>query len=303
MGAIFLLALLLLVAGRAVPAMARAIGTPPDGDRPARLLARAVRGLPGDRAGWGTAMVAELGQVGVARERWRFSLGCVRVALALRAGAALARRDRGAGALRAAMLLAVAAAFALAADGLVRYPGLRSGAAAWGASAFLTLLLICYAAAALTLLRGATRQVAAARRYGATGGVVVGAAWFAILAPPHALKAWVFVPLLAALVVPAAAGALAGRASRDARAATGAALWSGLVGGLLVFLVWVAETYARDGGPYDAQLLRDFRRSGSHDLVAYAVSDNVGAAIGLLVIIPTVAVAVGSLVGRAAARR
>src|SRR5207253_9934018 len=59
-----------------------------------------------------------------------------------------------------------------------------------------------------------------------------------------------------ALLMPAGVGALAG--SR-------AALWSSLVGGLLVFIVWVSATYLRDGGPYDAGLLRDFDRSGARD--------------------------------------
>jgi hypothetical protein len=209
-------------------------------------------------------------------------------------------RDRGAEGLRTAVLGTVGAALVLAAYGLVRYPGLRSGAGVWGACGFLILLLICYAAAALTLSRGTTRQARAARRFGAAGGLVVGAAWFASLAPPHMLKPWVFVPLLVALVVPACVAGLAGRADRDA--ATAAAIWSGLVGGLLVFVIWVAGTYARNGRPYDPQMLRDFHRAGGHDLAAYAVSDNLGAAIGLLAIIPVVALAAGSLVARAAAR-
>ena len=246
-------------------------------------------------------MLAELGAIGDTGERRRFSLGCVRVAAAMRVRAAFARRDRGAGGLRVAMLGAVAGAFVLAMCGLVRYPGLRSAGGVWGVCGFLLLLLICYAAGALTLSRGTTPQARVARRYGVTGGLVVGVAWLVSIAPSHLLKAWVFLPLLVALLVPAAVAALAGRASSDGRAATGAALWSGLVGGLLVFLVWITETYARDGRPYDAQLLRDFHRSGSHDLAAYAVSDNLGGAIGLLVIIPVVALAAGSLVGRLAA--
>ena len=298
MGGIFLVALVLLVAGRLLPAAIRTIRSTDDGDLPARMLAAAVRGLPADRAAWGTAMLVESGQVGGAVDRWRFSLGCIRVAVALR----FARRNRGAAGLRAAVLGAVGGALALAAYGLVRYPGLRSSPGVWGTCVVLVLLLACYGAMALTLSRGSTRRAKVARNFGAAGGLVVGVAWFVSLAPSHLLKAWVFVPLLVALLVPALVAVLAGRASRDAGAATGAALWSGLVGGLLVFLVWVTVTYARDGRPYDAQMLRDFHRAGSHDLAAYAVADNLGAAIGLLVIVPTVALALGSLAGRAAAR-
>ncbi len=296
----------MLVGGRLLPAALRAARPAAGGHRPdaaSRVLSRVTGGLPADRAAWGTAMLVELGQAHRASERWRFSLGCVRVVAAMRCRAALTRRDRGAGGLRAAVLGAVAAALGLAVYGLVRYPGLRSGAGAPGACVVLAVLLSGYAAAALTLSGGYTRSAALARRFSASGDLVVGATWVAGLAPPHLLKAWVFVPLLVALLAPAAVAALVGRAGRDARAATDAALWSGLVGGLLVFIVWVTETYAHNGRPYDAQLVRDFRSSGSHDLVGYAVSDNLGAALGLLVIIPTVALAVGSLVGRTAAHR
>lgn len=47
---------------------------------PERWLAAAVRCLPADRAEWGAAMMAELDEVETA-ERWRFALGCTRVAL------------------------------------------------------------------------------------------------------------------------------------------------------------------------------------------------------------------------------
>jgi hypothetical protein len=50
-------------------------------DGPAWLLATAVRGLPADRRDWGTAMTAELGHLTARPARWRFALGCARVAL------------------------------------------------------------------------------------------------------------------------------------------------------------------------------------------------------------------------------
>lgn len=52
---------------------------------------------------------------------------------------------------------------------------------------------------------------------------------------------------------------------------------------------------ARDDRPYDAQLLGDLHTSRSHDHVAYVVADNLGGALGLLVSIPVVAFARGSL--------
>ena len=80
-------------------------------------------------------------------------------------------------------------------------------------------------------------------------------------------KAFFFVPLAVALVAPIVVAALAGRSSRDARVGRAAALWSGLVGGLLVFIAYVAVTYAGDGRPYDAQTLR-----GTSTRVARAIS-------------------------------
>ena len=55
---------------RAVPMAARAvraIRSDTTGDRASRALALAVRGLPAERADWGNAMLAELGEVHDAR--------------------------------------------------------------------------------------------------------------------------------------------------------------------------------------------------------------------------------------------
>ncbi len=80
-----------------------------------------------------------------------------------------------------------------------------------------------------------------------------------------------------------------------------AALWSGLVGGLSVFIVWVTLTYTNAGGPYDSGLIRDFQRSGAPDLATYAVNDNLGSGLVLLLMIPTVALALGLLTARLSA--
>lgn len=50
-------------------------------DVPGLLLASSVRALPQARMDWGAAMSAELAQVRGTPARWRFALGCVRVAL------------------------------------------------------------------------------------------------------------------------------------------------------------------------------------------------------------------------------
>ena len=112
-----------------------------------------------------------------------------------------------------------------------------------------------------------------------------------------------FLPLLIALFGPAIVAAVAGHRANDSRTGTLAALWSGLVGGLCVFIVWVTLTYTNAGGPYDSGLIRDFHRSGAPDLTTYAVSDDLGSGLVLLLMIPTVALALGSLTTRMAPPR
>lgn len=248
-------------------------------------------------------MCAELSGISGRRARRRFGLGCSRAAVALRLRASVAAPGRGGGAVRAIVLGAIVTALGAAAYGLVRYPGLRSGIGVWAAIACFAALMLGYAWLALTLSRGAGHAAIAARRHGLAGGVVVGAAWLLVLAPATLAKSLVLVPLVAALLAPAGVAILTRRAGGDARSARDAALWSGLTGALLAFIVWVTATYASDGRPYDAQMLRDYRASGSHDLAAYAVGDNLGAALGLLVIVPVVALALGSLTGLVAPRR
>jgi hypothetical protein len=251
-------------------------------------------------------MCAELTGVPGKRARWAFSLGCARTALVLRLRSGIAVPRRGDRGVRVALLVAVAATGGLAAYAPVRYPALRSGAGTWLGEAALALLLLAYAAAGLALSRGSAARAVASRRYGLAGGLCVGLAWLMVVAPvaPAVIeKRLVFLPLTVALLAPAVVAALAGRASGDARAATAASLWSGLLGGLLVFVIWATTTYVRDGRPYDAQMLRDFHASGSRDLGAYAVSDNLGAALGMLLIVPFAALALGSLTGRVAAAR
>lgn len=50
-------------------------------DVPKLLLAAAVRRMPAERCIWGAAMLAELAQLQHPSTRWRFALGCARVAL------------------------------------------------------------------------------------------------------------------------------------------------------------------------------------------------------------------------------
>ena len=208
-------------------------------------------------------------------------------------------RERGGERLRAVVFAGIAGAAGLVAYGLARYPGLRTENGVWASVALFISVLAIYGTITLALSRGMSPETVFARRYGLAGGVLVGVAWLAALAPPHVLKAWVALPLATAVLAPACIAGLAAR-RRDATTGTRAALWSGIVGGLGIFVVWVTTTYARNGGPYDAGMLRDFHNSKARDLATYAVSDNLGSALVLLLLVPMLALAIGSLTAQLA---
>ena len=233
--------------------------------------------------------------------RWQFTLGCAWASARIR----VASHEPGGALLRAAVLGGAAIALALVGYGLLRYPGLRSEPNVWGAMIAFVATLLAYTGLTVFLSRGDAQRSVTARRYGVAGGLAVGAGWFLGISPPTALKGWVFLPLLIALFGPALVAAVAGHRIHDSRTGTLTALWSGLVGGLTVFIVWVTVTYMNAGGPYDSGLIRDFHNSGAADLTTYGVSDNLGSGLVLLLMVPTVALALGSLAGRisAAARR
>jgi hypothetical protein len=303
MGGVFCIALLTLVAAWPAPAMLRALRTMrvgDTGDRATALLSVAIRSLPAGRADWGQAMLGELEEAHGSRARWRFSVGCLNAALALRVRATFGGSHRDGAVVRTTLLAAVAAALALGAYGLISYPLLTTTQGARPGILALLAVLVGYVVCALGLSRGMTPRAVLARRYGLLGGVATAAAWLLAIFPTAALKEWVFVPLAIAILGPASVAMLAGRATRDRTAATAGALWSGLVGGIAVFVIWLSATYLHDGGPLDPQLIRDFHASGASNLTAYAVSENLGAALGMLAMIPTVALAAGSLAARMA---
>jgi hypothetical protein len=266
-------------------------------DRPAWLLAAATSALPPEHRDWGVAMRAELEHVDGRAARWRFSLGCAWATGLIWTRSTVAAPERGRTGVRIVLAGGVAAA-ALAAYGLAHYPEPLSGHGTWAAVAGFSTLMLAYALTILVLSRDATRPAMIARRYGVAGGVATGWAWFLVLSPPGPLKQWALVPLTVALLGPACAAALSARSGRHVTRGTRAALWSGIVGGVLAFGVWMTAAYARDGRPYDAGLLRDFHHSGSSHLATYAVRNAFGTALVLLVLIPVVALAFGSLGAR-----
>jgi len=56
------------------------------------------------------------------------------------------------------------------------------------------------------------------------------------------------------------------------------------------------------GRPYDPGMIRDFHTSGASDLATYAVGDNLGAAMGLLLLTPALAALLGLLGAAVTAR-
>ncbi len=239
-------------------------------------------------------MLAEFDHIQGRRARWRFSLGCAWAAGRIR----VQSPEPGGVGLRAVIIGCAVLSFALVGYGLVQYPGLRSEPNFWGAMSVFLLTLLTYTTLAVVLARGVSQQSVIARRFGLLGGLAVGAGWLLGLSPPAVLKGWVFLPLLIALAGPAVVAAVVGHRTRDLRTATLTALWSGLVAGLGVFIVWATTTYTNSGGPYDPGLLKDFHTSGAHDLPTYAVSDNLGSGLVLLLLIPTAALALGTLGAR-----
>jgi hypothetical protein len=287
---VFALALAVLVA-LAAPGILRGFRGGIGHDPARRLLALSVRGLPPDRVDWARAMLGEFEQVQGRQARWRFSLGCAWAAGRIR----LESPEAGGAGLRGVIFGCAALSLALVGYGFVQYPGLRFEPNFWGAMIVFLATLLTYVGLAVVLARGGSQEAITARRFGLGGGLATGAGWLLGVAPPAALKGWVFLPLLIALVGPAAVATIAGHRSRDLRTGNLTALWSGLVAGLAVFIVWASVTYADAGGPYDDGLLKDFRASGAHDLPTYAVGDSLGSGLVLLLLIPTVACALGAL--------
>jgi hypothetical protein len=285
------LALAVLTALFVVPSFVRVVRGAPERDPARRLLALAVHWLPSDRLDWGRAMLGEFDQAEGRGSRWRFALGCAWAAGRIR----LRSPEPGGAGLRAVIFGSAIGSLALVGYGLVHYPGLRSEPTIWGAMLAFLATLFAYTGLAAVLARGESRQSTVARRYGLGGGLATGTAWLVGLSPPGSFKGWVFLPLLVALTGPAIVATIAGHRSRDQRIGNFTALWSGLVAGLTVFIVWTTVTYANAGRPYDSGLVSDFRKSGAHDLATYAISDDLGSGLVLLLLVPTVALAVGTL--------
>jgi hypothetical protein len=226
--------------------------------------------------------------------------------LALRSRTAVTSRAGPGRILRAVLLTGVAAAVGVVLYGVVRYPG--AVGELWDPvlillSVTLAATLSGYVWMALVPPQAATTHLVVVRRYGLVGGLVVGglpvagsaAAEFGYGKP---LTGWSW---LAAAVAALAAAGVAARSTNDVRVGIAAGLWTGLVGALIFLVVGMAGTYAAAAAgrlsPTDAYTIRAFQQSGLPDLTTYAVGDDLGGSIMLLVWIPLLSLAIGAIGG------
>jgi len=264
------------------------------GDAPSRLLGWAVGALPADRAPWGDAMVGELHQMGNRWQRWRFALGC--------ASAAVFLPSRRADSTNLAARLVAATALAcagLVAYGLAHYPRILTLAGTWPVLAIFLSVLAGYAVISAVLVRRGP-----VARSGLAGGLGLAAVWIVAGIPvvSHARQPAYSLLLLAIPMTSLAVGAAAARRDRTAAVRQQVVLLSALVAGLVLFLAYASDTLITAGGPYDAGQVRDFAGSGLPDLATYAVNDNLGSAMMLLLLVPIVTAAIGCTGAGLAAR-
>ena len=202
------------------------------------------------------------------------------------------------------MGIAIGAASVLVAYGLEIYPGLRTETGTWAAVAVFAATLTAYGLITAVLSRETADSATVARRYGSLAGITVGGSWFFLLTSYAMTPNLSFLPLaIAVLAPPTIAGAVAAKEHSSA-AGIRAAVWAGLTGGMLIFIAYSATILVTQGKPYDAALINEFHHSGATTtLASYAVGDGLTQALTMMVIVPVVGVAFGSLASFTAAGR
>jgi hypothetical protein len=259
-------------------------------DVPQRLLAASVTLLAADRAEWGQAMIGELDRLTARGERWRFVLGCARATLLLPP-----RRGVPGRLIVTVVASAAVACVGLVGYGLVRYPGVITGARSWVAVAAFLAVLVGYTMTANIIVRRMDQPALDAVRVALTGATVIAVLWI-VLGLTASFGGSDYLVTLSLLALPLASltvGALGTWRGRTASTGRRAAVLLALGTGMLVFLVWVGDTLLTGGRPYDAGMIRDFHSSGAQDLATYAVNDNMGSAMMLLLLVPMLAASFG----------
>jgi hypothetical protein len=263
-------------------------------DAPSRLLEWVIGALPADRAPWGTAMWGELNQMDNRRQRWRFAVGCASAAVFLPSR----RADS------AALAARLVAAAALASVGLVayslrRYPQIITHPGTRPALAVFLAVLAGYTVISAVLVRRGP-----VARAGLVCGLGLAAVWIIAGFPvvTQARQPAYSLLLLAIPIASLAVGAAAARRNRTAAVRQPVVLFSALVAGLILFVAYAGDILLTASGPYDAGQIRDFPGSGLPDLATYAVSDNLGTAMMLLLLVPVITAAIGCAGAGIAAR-
>jgi hypothetical protein len=189
---------------------------------------------------------------------------------------------------------------------LLRYPGIVTGAGTWLAvTAFLAVLLAYTMVAAVIALRSKGPHNSALGA-AVAGTLVITCSWVLVaVAATH--SSWaagaVLIPaaVLGAPVVVGAAGMR--RATSRGAGWQEAVVLPAVFAGLSLFVVAAGDTLLTGGRPYDSGQLRDFKASGMTDMATYAVSDNLGTAMMLLLMVPLLVTCLASLGARIPVRR
>ena len=259
-------------------------------DLSSRVLAAAVRLLPADRAQWGRAMVAELSHLHGRIARRRFVAGCLRAILLAPRG-----QDAPGRSLVGVVAAAAAGCVGLVAYGLVHYPGLRAGPGVWFATAAFLTAVAAYLLTAVVIVGRLTGPRPRLLQLALLGGPAIAVLWWLVgVAATSSLVSGVLPVVLIPLGSLALGGAAAWR-GRSAAEGCQVVLLAALLAGLLVFLGWVGAAVLTGGQPYDPGLVRDFHASGAPDLATYAVDDDLGAGMMLLLLVPLLTWTLGSV--------
>jgi hypothetical protein len=288
---LIILALIVLAVTAGVYRAGRKRRTGGGADIPAAVVGWAARLLSIDRAQWGQAMLGELGQYqGFAR--WRYAVGCAVAAIGL------PRRRRSGRWVMAYVIVASIASAGLVGYGFTRYPGMVTGTGTWLALATFAALL-----AGFVMVTGVTTRRSPIGVTGLVCGCALAGVWIVVGAVALSTRSTASMFLL--LILPLASiavGVIGARRGHTRTAGRRAALVSAVVAALAVFLVLATDTLITGGRPYDAGQLQDFASSGYPDMATYAVSDNLGTAMVLLLLMSVMTAVLGSA-GASLARR
>jgi hypothetical protein len=258
-----------------------------DGDTARYLLTLACTGLPADRAAWGQAMRTELTYIEGPAARWRFALGGISAAVTARTVGRL-RTQPGLVFVLAGLLTGTG----LIVTALVTYPSLRSSPKI---RPFLIVTIVVFAVYAALAVAAASDTHAAARRARRSGlltGAVLAPPWFVFAAGWWNLHG---TPLILTVGIPVVTAAATTRAAGNPRTGISTTVWAGLTAGIAVFIAFTIAGFATANGPYDASQLAEYAHSGNPSSAAYWMGEDLAASLLLLMIIPCLTIALGSI--------